>query len=103
VARAAAEHAKAEAQKAKAEAAKAQADFQRARAEAASRMFGAETKRISHPGAREQLVKALQMLASGSVAERARAATIVETQRARIDMAWDELIVPAELEQSKAA
>ena len=103
VARASAERAKAEAQTAKAEAVKAQAEFQRSRAEAASRMFGAETKRIPHSGAREQLINALQMLASERAPERASAALIVEKQRALLDMAWDELIVPAELQRSKAA
>jgi len=103
VARASAERAKAEAQTAKAEAVKAQAEFQRSRAEAASRMFGAETKRIPHSGAREQLINALQMLASERAPERASAALIVEKQRALLDMAWDELIVPAELQRRKAA
>ena len=95
--------ARARAERAKAEAVKAQAEFQRARAEAASRMFGAETKRIPHSGVREQLINALQMLASERAPERASAALIVEKQRALLDMAWDELIVPAELQRSKAA
>jgi hypothetical protein len=97
-ARANAERATAEAQRAKAEATKAQAEFQKARAEAAARMFGAETKRIPKR-AREELLKALRMLGSEHAGERASAALIVERQRARLNMAWDELIVPAEVEQ----
>ena len=89
--------AKAEAQKAKAEAAKAQAEFQKARAEAVATMFGAETKRIPEI-ARKLLIKALAMLGSEHAAERASAALIVERQRARLNLTWDDLIVPAEVE-----
>jgi hypothetical protein len=93
-AKANAERAKAEAQKAKADAARARAEFQKARAEATARMFGADTKTI--PGeARKLLIKALCMLASKSEAERASAALIVENQRARLNLTWDDLIVPA--------
>jgi len=99
-----AERAKAEAQKAKAEAAKAQAEFQKARAETYAKMFGAETKRIPNKS-RQLLIKALRMLGSERAAERASAALIVENQRARLNLTWDDLIVPAELENelSKAA
>ena len=91
------ETAKAEAQKAKAEAAKAQAEFQKSRAEAVAKMFGAETKRIPNKS-RQPLIKALRMLGSERAAERASAALIVENQRARLNLTWDDLIVPAELE-----
>ena len=96
-AKANAERAKAEAQKAKAEAAKAQAEFQKARAEATARMFGAETKRIPNE-ARKLLIKSLRMLGSERAAERASAALIVENQRARLNMTWEKLIVPADVE-----
>ena len=45
------------------------------------------------------------MLGSERSAERASAALIVERERARLNMKWDELIVPAEVESamSKAA
>jgi hypothetical protein len=96
-AKANAELAKAEAERAKAEAAKAQAEFQRARAEAKARMFPPQTKTIPAQ-MREPLIKALRMLASKRPAERASAAFIVEEQRARLNLTWEELIVPAELE-----
>lgn len=89
-----AERAKAEAQKAKAESIKAQVEFQKARAEATARLFGAETKRIPN-GSRQLLIKALRMLGSERAAERASAALIVENQRARLNLAWEELIIPA--------
>jgi hypothetical protein len=103
-ARADAERAKAEAQKAKAEASKAQADFQKARAEAAAKMFGPEMQTIP-PLARELLLKALRMLGSARAAERASAALIVENQRARLNLRWEQLIVPAgaETKLSEAA
>jgi hypothetical protein len=94
IAKANAERAKAEAQKAKAEAAKARAEFQKARAEATARMFGPETKKIPSE-ARKLLIKALRMLGSEREAERASAALIVENQRARLNLTWDELSVPA--------
>lgn len=76
---------------------KAQAEFQTARAVAVARMFGVETKRVPK-GARTELLKALAMLGSEYAAERASAALIVERQRARLNLTWDELIVPAEVE-----
>jgi hypothetical protein len=76
---------------------KAQAEFQTARAEAVARMFGTDSKRIPN-GARTELLKALDMLGSEHAAERASAALIVERQRARLNLTWDELIVPAETE-----
>jgi hypothetical protein len=79
--------AKANAERAKAEAAK-------ARAEAAARMFPPPTKTIPQ-GARDLLLKALLALASERAPERAAAALIVESQRARLNMKWDELLVPA--------
>jgi alpha-beta hydrolase superfamily lysophospholipase len=76
---------------------KAQAEFQTARAVAVAKMFGAETKRIPN-GARKELLKALRMLGSERPVERASAALMVETQRARLNLTWDDLIVPAEAE-----
>jgi hypothetical protein len=51
------------------------------------------------------LIKALRALASDRAAERASAAAIVENQRARLNLTWDELIVPAvpELRLNEAA
>jgi hypothetical protein len=107
-ARANAQHAKAEAQKAKAEAARARAEARRVREEARrakqeafSGMFndmlgGCREKKKIHSGARELLIKALGMLGSDQAGERANAAVVVEKQRARLGMTWDELIVPAE-------
>jgi hypothetical protein len=92
-----AQTAKANAERAKAEAAKAQADAKKARAEAVARMFGPQMKTIPDH-ARVLLIKALRMLASERAAERASAALIVENQRARLNLAWEELIVPAETE-----
>jgi hypothetical protein len=76
---------------------KAQAEFQTARAVAVAKMFGVETKRVPK-GARKELLKALAMLGSEHAAERASAALIVERQRARLNLSWDDLIVPAEIE-----
>jgi hypothetical protein len=76
---------------------KAQAEFQTARAKAVATLFGADTKRIPN-GARKELLKALRMLSSDHAAERASAALIVERQRARLNLSWDDLIVPAEIE-----
>ncbi len=74
---------------------KAQAEFQTARAVAVARIFD-DVKRV--PGsARDELIKALHMLASPHAAERAGAALIVERARARLNLRWDDLIVPAEL------
>ena len=78
---------------------KAQAEFQTARAVAVATMFGADTKRIP-AAARKELLKALAMLGSEHAAERASAALIVERQRARLNLRWDDLIVPAEVEHA---
>jgi hypothetical protein len=69
-------------------------EFQRARAEAVAKMFGPSVKTIPDD-ARALLVKALRALASDRAAERASAALIVENQRARLNMSWEELLVPA--------
>ena len=78
---------------------KAQAEFQTARAVAVAKMFGADSKRIPD-AARKELLKALAMLGSEHAAERASAALIVERQRARLNLTWDDLIVPAEVEDA---
>jgi hypothetical protein len=67
-------------------------------------MFGSGTKTIPNE-ARKLLIKALRMLASGRETERASAALIVENQRARLNLTWDDLIVPADAKSdlSKAA
>jgi hypothetical protein len=78
---------------------KAQAEFQTARAVAVATMFGADIKRVPK-GARKELLKALAMLGSEHTAERASAALIVERQRARLNLTWDDLIVPAEVEHA---
>jgi hypothetical protein len=69
-------------------------EFQRARAEAVAKMFGPSVKTIPD-NARALLIKALRALASDSASERASAALIVENQRARLNMGWEELLVPA--------
>jgi hypothetical protein len=74
---------------------KAQAEFQTARAVAVATMFGADTKRIP-AAARKELLKALAMLASS----RDTAAVLVERQRARLNLTWDDLLVPAEVEHA---
>jgi hypothetical protein len=90
-----AQTAKANAERAKAEAQRAKSEFQKARALAAAEMFASETKRIPGKG-RQLLIRALKMLSSGRAAERANAALIVENQRARLNLAWGDLIVPAD-------
>ena len=47
-------------------------------------------------GERELLVKALGMLGSDHVGERESAALVVEKQRAKLGMTWEELIIPAD-------
>jgi hypothetical protein len=110
-AKANAERAKADAQKAKAEAAKARAEAKKARSENARAQ--AEARRAAreafagifgdrrpetkvHSGPRELLIKALGMLGSDHAGERANAALVVEKQRARLGMTWEDLIVPAD-------
>jgi hypothetical protein len=110
-AKAEAARAKADAQKAKAEAAKAKADARTARAKAKARAYsffrgafddGTEEKKI-HSGPRELLVKALGMLGSDQAGERANAALVVEKQRAKLGMTWDELIISADEAEARAA
>jgi len=105
-ARAEAQKAKAEASQARAEAKKARSENSKARAKARERLHDAfagifggrqETKKI-HSGPRDLLIKALGMLGSEHAGERANAALVVEKQRARLGMTWQELIVPAENE-----
>jgi hypothetical protein len=74
---------------------KAQAEFQTARAVAVSKMFGADSKRIP-AAARKELLAALRALASS----RDTAAILVERQRARLNLTWDDLLVPAEVEHA---
>jgi hypothetical protein len=72
---------------------KAQAEFQTARVALAEKLFGLDSKRIP-AGARKELLAALKMLA----ASRDTAAVLVERQRARLNLSWDDLIVSAEVE-----
>lgn len=109
-AKAEAAKAKADAQKAKAEAAKAKADARKATAEAKAKAesffrgaFGDATKKKVHSGPRELLVKALGMLGSNQAGERANAALVVEKQRAKLGMTWDQLIIPADEAKARAA
>jgi len=96
----------AEVERAKAEAQRAKAEFQRARAEVVARMFGPPLTKTIPNGAREELIKALGLLGSSDASERASAAFIVERCRARLNLEWGDLIIPAEAESaavSKAA
>jgi type IV secretory pathway VirB10-like protein len=104
-AKADAEKATAEARRAQAEALKAQAEAARAEAEARSARARANNpnKQKVHSGPRELLVKALGMLGSEHVGERAAAALIVEKHRVKLGMCWDELIVPALEARARAA
>ena len=116
-ARARAETAKAEAAKAKAEAQKAKANAAKAKAEARAAgektkaradsffraAFGGKQKKTIHSGPRDLLVKALGMLGSDQVGERASAAIVVEKQRSRLGMTWDELIISADEAEMRAA
>jgi hypothetical protein len=74
---------------AKAETQRAQFEFQRVRAQAVTAMFGATIS----IGLRAQLVAALAALPSSHPAERVRA---------RLGVAWDELIVPAATESKRS-
>ena len=73
----------------------AQAEFQRERARAVAAMFGDESKRIP-AAARNELLAALRALASS----RDTAAILVERQRARLNLTWDDLLVAAEVEHA---
>lgn len=67
-------------------------------------MFGrGHTKKKIYSGPRELLIKALGMLGSEHAGERANAALVVERKRKQLGMMWDELIVPADLEDNVAA
>jgi flagellar biosynthesis GTPase FlhF len=116
IARAEAEKEKAEAKRAKVQAEKEKAEAKRARAEAekataeAARAywafqsaFGRREKQKIRSGPRELLIKALGMLGSDHDGERANAARIVEKQRARLGMSWEDLIIPAEDTEDKMA
>jgi hypothetical protein len=48
-------------------------------------------------------VKALGMLGSDQAGERASAALVVEKQRVKLGLTWDELIVPADDAKARAA
>ena len=74
-----------------------EAEAMRARAVAVAAMFGAESKRIP-AGARKELLAALAMLAKS----RDTAAVLVERQRARLNLKWDDLLVPAEHENESS-
>jgi hypothetical protein len=110
-AKAEAAKAKADAQKAKAEAAKAKADAQKAKAEEKAKAyrffrstFGGNTeKKEIHSRPRELLVKYLGMLGSDQAGERATAALFCEKQRKQLGMTWDDLIIPADEAQARAA
>ena len=108
-AKAEAARAKAEAQKAKADAAKAKADARTARAKVKAKQhsffsFRGNTRtRELDNGTRQLLVKSLGMLGSDHAGERANAAVMVEKQRAKLGMTGDELIIPADEAQARAA
>jgi len=74
---------------------RAQAKFQTARPFAVAKLFGADSKRIP-AAARKELLAALRALASS----RDTAAVLVERQRARLNLTWDDLLVPAEVEHA---
>jgi hypothetical protein len=103
--------ARSEASKAKADAAKAKADTQAAREKAKAKTYdffrgevgGNASEKKVHSGPRELLVKALGMLGSDQAGERASAALFVATQRAKLGLTWDELIIPADDAEARAA
>jgi hypothetical protein len=77
------------------EAERAKAEAMKARAEAIARLFPPPVKTIPE-AARTQLIKALRALASDHANERAAAALIIERQRARLNLDWPDLLVPAD-------
>jgi hypothetical protein len=111
MAKAEAAKAKAEADKAKAEAAKAKADYRTARANEKAQSYtffrgafsGNRNKKPVPSGPRRLLVKALGMLGSDQAGERASAALVVEKQRSKLGMTWDELIISADEAEARAA
>ena len=62
-----------------------------------------EKKKVIHSGSRERLVKALGMLASDHAGERDNAALVVEQQRKKLGLTWEELIISAADAESKVA
>ena len=67
-------------------------------------VFGAGTaKKKIHSRPRELLIKALGMLGSDHEGERANAALVVEKQRRKLGMTWDELIISADEAGMRAA
>ncbi len=56
-----------------------------------------------HSRPRNLLVKALGMLGSNHDGERANAAVVVENQRAKLGLTWDQLIIPANEAKARAA
>ena len=97
------------AETAKAEAVKAKADARTARAKAKAKQysffsFGGNTeKKEIHRRPRELLVKYLGMLGSDQAGERATAALFCEKQRKQLGLTWDDLIIPADEAQARAA
>jgi hypothetical protein len=94
--------AKANAARAKAEAATAKAEARKAKAEADARekkyifeMMGGRRKKPIHSSTRDLLIKALGMLGSDQAGERDNAALMAEKLRKKINMSWEELIIPA--------
>ena len=81
----------AQAQMARAESERVKAEATKARAAAVTAMFGAP---ISN-GQRMLLVKALEGLGSRNAEERASAALMADRLRARLGLAWNDLLVPA--------
>lgn len=71
------------------------ADAMRARAEAVARLFPPPVKTIPK-AARAELIAALRMLAKS----RDTAAVLVEKQRARLNLTWDDLLVPSDANES---
>jgi hypothetical protein len=94
-----------EARRARAEAFRAQAEAARAEAEARTARARSNTpnRQKVHSGPRDLLVKALGMLGSDHAGERANAALVVEKQRTKLGMAWDELIISANEAEARAA
>ena len=80
---------------------KAQAEFQTARAVAVARDVRCRLK--TNPGSgRKELLKALRALAS-ITPRRSGSGLIVERQRARLNLTWDDLIVPPKSTRSSEA
>jgi hypothetical protein len=97
--------ARARAQKAKAEAAEAKARARQSRDQAHAEMFGRFHRKPAeiHSSTRTLLIKALGMLGSEHAGERDNAARMVETQRKKLGMEWEDLIIEATPQTQKAA